>query len=210
MKEIKKPSVVPIYGIAAVWVLWCLLFPMYRFWHFLLCAVMSVFVFFLLKKKFPGTIELVEEPVSTGNDDIDALLANGKIAVSTLDTLSTQIREPVTAQKVSQLRDLTQKIYDDVKKDPVDFKPARRFLDYYRPTTEKLLSRYVELQDSTIGSENISQAKSRIEGMLDSIITAYRKELDSLYENDLVDITADIQVMEKKMAAEGLTEQKEL
>lgn len=208
MKVIKKPSAIPIYGIAATWVLWCLLFPMYRTWHFLLCAALSAAVFFLLRKKFPGTEEQVETPVSTGNEEIDTLLADGKTAVAELDYLSSRIEKPEIAAKVKQLRELTQQIYDDVRKDPTDFKPARRFLDYYRPTTAKLLTRYTELQADN-APENMLAAKTSIEEMLDGIVTAYRKELNSLYENDLVDITADIQVMEKKMAAEGLTEQKE-
>lgn len=210
MKEVKKPSVIPIYGIAAVWLLYCLIFPMYSIWHVVICAALSVAAFFILRKFFPGTVELVEEPVSTGDAERDALLADGKIAVRELDALSGRISKPEVAAKVCEIRELTQKLYDDVRKDPGDFKPARRFLDYYRPTTETLLTRYVELQNSTVDAQNIESAKQRIENMLDSIITAYGKELNSLYENDLVDITADIQVMEKKMAAEGLTEQKEI
>lgn len=210
MKEVKKPSVIPIYGIAGVWLLYCLIFPAYRIWHFLICAAVSAAVYLLLRKLFPGTVELVEEQVSTGDSELDALLADGKTAVQELDSLSRQITEPTAAQKVRTLRDLTQSIYDDVRKDASDFRPARRFLDYYRPTTAKLLRRYVELQNSTVHTENAATAKKSIEDMLDSIVTAYRKELDSLYENDLVDLTADIQVMEKKMAAEGLTEHKEL
>lgn len=210
MKEVKKPSVIPIYGLAAVWLLYCLIFPMYRIWHFLLCAAISALAYFILRKYFPGTVELVEEPVTTGDTERDALLADGKIAVQKLDTICTKIAKRDVAAKVREIRELTQKIYDDVRKDSSDFKPARRFLDYYRPTTETLLWRYVELQNSTVDSENIESAKMRIEAMLDGIVTAYSKELNSLYENDLVDITADIQVMEKKMAAEGLTEQREL
>lgn len=210
MKEVKKPSVIPIYGIAAVWLLYCLIFPMYSIRHILICAALSAAAYFILRKIFPGTVELVEEPVSTGDAERDALLADGKTAVLELDALSAKIRKPEIAAKVHEIRELTQKIYDDVRKDPGDFKPARRFLDYYRPTTETLLSRYVELQNSDVNSENAESAKVRIENMLDGIITAYGKELNSLYENDLVDITADIRVMEKKMAAEGLTEQKEL
>ena len=210
MKEVKKPSVIPIYGIAAVWLLYCLIFPMYNIWHILICAALSVGAYFLLRKLFPGTVEWVEEPVSTGDAERDALLADGKSALQELDALSTKIAKPAVAAKVRKIRELTQKIYDDVRKDANDFKNARRFLDYYRPTTQTLLSRYVELQNSTVSSENIESAKARIEDMLDGIVTAYGKELNSLYENDLVDITADIQVMKKKMAAEGLSEQKEL
>lgn len=210
MKEVKKPSAIPIYGLAAAWLLYCLIFPTYRIWHFLICAAVSVLVFFVLKKIFPGTVELVEEPVSTGDAERDALLADGKTAVSELQKIGAKVKDRTVAQKVDTIAELTAKLYDDVRKDPSDFRPVRRFTDYYRPTTEKLLRRYTELQDSEIESENICGAKKRIEDMLDSIITAYQKELNSLYENDLVDITADIQVMEQKMAAEGLTEQKEL
>lgn len=210
MKEVKIPSVVPIYGLAAVWLLYCLMFPMYRIWHFLLCAVISVLAYCILKKFFPGTVEFVEEPVTTGDQQVDALLADGKAAVRELQQIGAKVKDRTVADKVKKISDLTAKLYDDVKKDPSDFRPVRRFTDYYRPTTEKLLRRYTELQDSEIDAENISGAKHRIEEMLDSIITAYQKELNSLYENDLVDITADIQVMEKKMAAEGLTEQREL
>ncbi len=210
MKEVKKPSVIPIYGLAAVWLLYCLIFPTYRLWHFLLCAVVSVLAYLVLKKFFPGAMELVEEPATTGDEQIDELLADGREAVSELQQIGTEVKDPAVAEKVGKICDLTEKLYDDVRKDPSDFRPVRRFTDYYRPTTAKLLHRYIELQDSEIGGENISDAKRRIEDMLDSIVTAYQKELNSLYENDLVDITADIQVMEKKMAAEGLTEHPEL
>lgn len=206
----KKPSVIPVYCLAAVWLLYCLIFPVYHIWHFLLCAVISVLAYLIAKKIFPGTVELVEAPATTGDAERDELLADGRLAVSELHAIGAKITDRAVAKKVDTIADLTEKLYEDVRKDPSDFRPVRRFTDYYRPTTEKLLRRYTELQDSEIASENINGAKTRIEDMLDSIIIAYRKELNSLYENDLVDITADIQVMEKKMAAEGLTEQKEL
>ena len=40
------------------------------------------------------------------------------------------------------------------------------------------------------------------------VIVAFQTQLDSLFESDVVDITADIQVMERMMAAEGLTGEK--
>lgn len=210
MKEIKKPSVIPVYGFAAVWLLYCLIFPMTGIWHILICAAVSVLAFFLLKKKYPGTVEYIEETVSTGDKELDELLAGQTPALERLEAIRRCITSPAIEKKVSELQELTRKIYEDVRKDPSDLRPARRFLDYYQPTTETLLSRYVELQSNDIGSENMTSAKMRIEEILDGILTAYRKELNSLYENDLVDITADIQVMKQKMAAEGLTEHQEI
>ena len=45
--------------------------------------------------------------------------------------------------------------------------------------------------------------------MLDKVIVAFQKQLDSLFESDVVDITADIQVMEQMMASQGLTDKKD-
>ena len=56
---------------------------------------------------------------------------------------------------------------------------------------------------------NIDEGMKKIEEMLDKIIVAFQKQLDSLFESSVVDITADIQVMEKMMASEGLTNEKD-
>ena len=55
--EIKKPSVIPIYSVAVLWIIYSLVFPMYRLWHFLIPIVLSVVVFLVMKKIFPGKTE---------------------------------------------------------------------------------------------------------------------------------------------------------
>ena len=67
----------------------------------------------------------------------------------------------------------------------------------------------MQLQNVGLKGENITSAMSKIEEMLDKVIVAFQKQLDSLFERDVVDITADIRVMEQMMAAEGLTDQKD-
>ena len=67
----------------------------------------------------------------------------------------------------------------------------------------------MQLQNLGLKGENISSAMQQIEEMLDKVIVAFQKQLDSLFERDMVDITADIQVMEQMMASQGLTDQKD-
>lgn len=50
----------------------------------------------------------------------------------------------------------------------------------------------------------------KIEDMLSTIQTAFRKQLDSLFASDVVDITADITVMEQMLKSQGLTDETEL
>ena len=98
---------------------------------------------------------------------------------------------------------------DQVEKKEEKLKQVRQFMNYYLPTTIKLLEQYVQLQNVGLKGENISTAMQQIEQMLDKVIVAFQKQLDSMFERDVVDITADIQVMEQMMAAQGLTKEKD-
>ena len=98
---------------------------------------------------------------------------------------------------------------DQVEKKEEKLKQVRQFMNYYLPTTIKLLEQYVQLQNVGLKGENISTAMQQIEQMLYKVIVAFQKQLDSMFERDVVDITADIQVMEQMMAAQGLTKEKD-
>ncbi|MEI3078453.1 MAG: 5-bromo-4-chloroindolyl phosphate hydrolysis family protein [Oscillospiraceae bacterium] len=93
-----------------------------------------------------------------------------------------------------------------VKEHPQDMGQIRQFLNYYLPTTIKLLEQYVVLQNQGMRMGNIDEGMKKIEDMLDKVIVAFQRQLDGLsLEGAAVDITADIQVMEQMMASEGLT-----
>ena len=84
----------------------------------------------------------------------------------------------------------------------------RRMMNYYLPTTLKLVGKYAELQDQA-SLESVRTMLEEIRGMVSTVAAAFRKQLDSLYEHDVIDITADIQVMEQMLASQGLAGQKD-
>lgn len=96
-----------------------------------------------------------------------------------------------------------------MKEHPEKLKQIRQFLNYYLPTTIKLMEQYVTLQNQSVKTENITEGMQKIEDLLDKVIVAFQRQLDALFESDVVDITADIRVMEQMMASEGLTEKKD-
>ena len=96
-----------------------------------------------------------------------------------------------------------------MKEHPEKLKQIRQFLNYYLPTTIKLMEQYVTLQNQSLKTENITEGMQKIEDLLDKVIVAFQRQLDALFESDVVDITADIRVMEQMMASEGLTEKKD-
>ena len=69
-------------------------------------------------------------------------------------------------------------------------------LNYYLPTTQKLLDSYAEFESAGVEGVNLRQAKSRIEDTMDSIVRGFEHQLDALYHADAMDIDSDIRVME--------------
>lgn len=208
MIEKRRRSVLPIYGIAAVWVIWAAFLPMYRLSHFLILAVISAAVWFGLRKLCPDKVEYVDAPErdeSTGDEKIDALLKEGKMAVSEMKRLRASIKNEAVCVKIDKLIELTGKIFRDILDDKDDYDQIKRFASYYLPTTIKLLNAYDRMGSQGISGENISGTMSRIEDILDTTVQAYQKQLDALFANQALDIDTDITVLENMLKREGLS-----
>ena len=88
--------------------------------------------------------------------------------------------------------------------DPKDIPNIKRFLNYYLPTTIKLLNAYDRMAVQGIEGENISGTITRIEDMLDTVVVSYKKQLDALFADEALDIETDIKVMDGLLQREGL------
>ena len=78
-------------------------------------------------------------------------------------------------------------------------------MSYYLPTTLKILRAYGQLESQEISGENITSAMERIEGMMDKVVEGFEKQLDQLFQGDAMDITADVEVLERMLAKDGLS-----
>ena len=77
-------------------------------------------------------------------------------------------------------------------------------MNYYLPTTLKLLNAYDRMDATGVSGTNIDGTKGRIEDMMDTICKAFDKQLDALYGEEALDISTDITVLENMLAQEGL------
>jgi len=106
--------------------------------------------------------------------------------------------------KLSHLETILKKIFKRVEKHPEVVPQMRKMMDYYLPTTVKLLEAYVQLDKQAIAGVNILAAKTEIEGSLDTLISAYEKLLDDLFEDIMLDVSTDIAVLNTMLAQDGL------
>ena len=207
MKKIVRKSAGPLYAAAAVWVLYALLFPLYRPVHFLVALAASAAAYFVAGKFCPDVVEEVpEEPVSTGNAELDRMMAEGRLAIAEMKRLNESIQDETISGQIDRLEEITGKIFQQVQAEPGKLPQIRKFMNYYLPTTLKLLNAYDRMDDQGVPGENINSTMERVEKILGTIVAAFEKQLDSLFGAEAMDISTDITVLENMMAREGLVE----
>ena len=220
MEKHVKRSVVPIYLVGAVWLAYALLFPLYQPVHYLLCGALSAAAFIVGKGLFPNKVyevpgepeenkqeepEKKEPPKSTGDPEIDALIKERDRAVGEMRRLNDSIEDEEISAQIDHLEEVTRKIIDQVIQDPKKLPQIRRFLNYFLPTTLKILNAYDRMDSAGIAGDNISTTKAKVENMMGTIVQAFDKQLDALFGAEAMDISTDITVMENLLAQEGLS-----
>ena len=141
--------------------------------------------------------------------EIDPIIQEGNRALSEMGRLYMTIKDPEVRQKINEIMRITDKITQDAIADPSDIPQIRKFMNYYLPTTIKLLNAYDRMSSAGVEGENIDKSMKNINDMLDAAIEAYKKRLDSLFENQALDIETDIEVMNTMLAREGLAGNKD-
>ena len=226
-----KRSALPIYAIGIVWLLYAGKLNTFR--GILSCAVVSAIVYAILRIVLPGkkTDEPPKaaapeqpqpkqaekkpepqpepEPEEKLPPELQSVIYQGKRAIADIRRLNDEIPDERIRAQIDLIERLTAQIFDCFRKNPKKLSQIRQFLNYYLPTTIKLMEQYVTLQNQSLTTENITEGMQKIEDLLDKVIIAFQRQLDALYEADVVDITADFRVMEQMMASEGLTNKKD-
>ena len=141
--------------------------------------------------------------------EIDPILQEGNKALAEMGRLYISIKGPEVRGKINEIMRVTDKIVQDAINDPSDIPQIKKFMNYYLPTTIKLLNAYDRMSSQGIEGENLDKSMKSINAMLDDAIEAYKKMLDSLFANQALDIETDIDVMNKMLAREGLTGEKD-
>lgn len=148
-------------------------------------------------------------PKKSYGPEIDPIIEEGNRALSEMGRLYMSIEDPEVKKKINELMRVTDKIVQDAIADPTDIPQIKKFLNYYLPTTIKLLNTYDRMSAQGIAGENLDKSMKNINEMLDTSIEAFKRHLDSLFDNQALDIETDIDVMNKMLAREGLTGQKD-
>lgn len=207
MKKIVHKPAAPLYAAAAVWVLYALLFPLYRVGHFVIVLAASAAVYGIARLFCKDVVEEVpEEPKTTGNPELDKMVSEGQGALEEMRRLNDSIQDAAISAQIDRLEQVSGKIFRQVQKDPTQLPQIRKFMSYYLPTILKLLCAYDDMSHQGVQGENITGTMERVRGMMGTIVTAFERQLDSLFGDQALDISTDITVLDNMMAREGLSD----
>lgn len=142
----------------------------------------------------------------TGNPEVDAILSKGRDMIVQIREENKKISDAGLTDKLTKLENLCGEIFRAVYDKPAKASQIRKFMDYYLPTTLKMVRAYRTLGERNVyGSEAVS-ARRRIDDALGIVLSGCQKLLDNLYRDDVLDITTDIDVLEQMLKRDGLTE----
>ena len=217
----KRRDVLPYYSFAGVWLLCACILPLYRVWAMLLTVALSgACAYFVSRRaekawkeeaasKKPAESKKAAEEKKSYGPEIDPILEEGARALGEMARIYSSVHDKEVRRKINELMRITDKITQDAIADPSDIPQIKKFMNYYLPTTIKLLNAYDRMSAQGIEGENLDRSMNNINEMLDQAIVAYKKRLDSLFENQALDIETDIEVMNRMLAREGLTGEKD-
>lgn len=151
------------------------------------------------KKAQPDAATSVDE-----NSELYRTIKAGREYILEIRHANDKIPGEEISRKLDTLEEVTSKIFICVEQHPEKLPEIRKFMEYYLPTTLKLVNAYREFDCQPIQGENITSAKTEIENTLDTINDAFARLLDSLFEDAAMEVATDISVLNTLLAQEGL------
>ena len=156
-----------------------------------------------------SSLEDEPEPEPEPQSDQEPL-DNASATLRRIRSINDAIANRSISEKIDRIEELTAKIFRLLEEKPEKAGELRSFMNYYLPQTLKILESYSKLEAQGIEGDNIAEAKTKIEAMMDKLVDGYETQLDKLFADDVLDISADLKVMESMLEKDGLTADSEL
>lgn len=144
---------------------------------------------------------------TNGDPELNAMISEGQECIRKLRDMNDNIPGEEISAKLFRLENLLKEIFEGLKEHPEQRHQMQKFMNYYLPTTIKLVGAYEEFDELSSQSREIMEAKAEIEKTLDTINSAFEELLSRMFRDTAFDVTTDAQVLQTMLAKEGLAGQ---
>ena len=139
----------------------------------------------------------------TGNEQADNVILKGQDMLKTIREENILITDETLSAQMDTLYDKCQQIFRTVSEEPAKAPHVRKFMNYYLPTTLKVLANYRTMQERGVSYYEMEQARDSAIRCMNMVLTACQKQIDALHKENMLDITTDIDVMEQMLKRDG-------
>ena len=208
-KENAKALVFAFLAVGLVVVVYSLIFKLYRWQHYLICAGIAVLVGWIVYQMAQGLDTSKQAPAQqtipkTGDSAVDSLVEKGQEMLAQIRKENDLIPDVDLSAQMDQLDDVANRIFHTVAEKPEKAPQIRRFMDYYLPTTLKMLTGYRKMDERQVAGKEAQATRAQIREAMDTVLKAFDKQLNALYQDDMLDLSTDIDVMETMLRQDGL------
>ena len=155
-------------------------------------------------QKTPESLKKVQ--TDTGDPAVDELLEQGREMIEAIRKENDLIPDSSLSDKLDILEKQCAEIFRTVYDKPNKAPQIRKFMDYYLPTTLKMVRGYRMFDERGVTGQDAVYARNRIDDALGVVLQGCEKMLDKLYQDDVLDLTTDIDVLEQMLKRDGLTD----
>lgn len=209
MKKKGKPWVSALIASGVTVLLYSAVFPLYRLTDYLIAAAAAALIGRLVFIMAQGVDTSKKAPpqesfAPTGDAAADEIIKRGQEMMAQIREENDKIPDPELSEKIDRLNDVANRIFRTVSEQPGKAPQIRRFMDYYLPTTLKMLSGYQKMDERKVTGATADATRRQIEDAMDVILKAFNHQLDTMYQDDMLDISTDIDVLETLLKQDGL------
>ena len=143
------------------------------------------------------------EPAAEKTDDVPLNLETARRFAAVLQQEKQLMQDAQGREELDHMQTTTTAICDWLEAHPESLPKARRFSEYYIPTTLKLLHTYNDVQGQT--GENAENIRRDIAGILHTLNQAYENLYNNLLSDVAMDVSSEIAALQGMLANDGLT-----
>lgn len=174
-------------------------------WNLAAAALLCILLYFglglLLKprKKIGGIdVEKIQ-----GGEEFQKLLEEARKDLKQISRAAREITNIKAKEDAEALEAGGRRILSYLEENPEKISMARRFFTYYLDTAAGLLERYTQLQETGLRTPEVTEALRKTAGTFPVLNEVFEKQFTRLMEGELMDVEAEISLLENTLKMEG-------
>ena len=132
------------------------------------------------------------------------LVTEGNRYVKEIRRLNDEILGADISNQLDKIEEIITSIFEIVKRKPEKRAELRKLMQYYLPMTVKVVTSYRDFENEKIPSRQLEESKKEIRETLDKVIMAFEALREKIFQEEVLDVSTDLDVLETMMSQEGL------